>query len=80
MASGDASRGKPDIPPSRSGGEWKSQRDSQIFPASTTSGLSQDTPPSLRSRISDKEPPRAAPQAPYKDDERDNRKRTLAGM
>jgi THO complex subunit 2 len=39
--------------------------------------------PSLRSRIGDKEPPRT-PQAPYrsevphKDDDRDNRKRTLA--
>ena len=87
MASGDASRGKPDLPPSRSGGDWKSQRDhgSHSFPTST-SALSQDAAPSLRSRIGDKEPPRAAPQAPYrsevphKDDDRDNRKRTLAGM
>jgi THO complex subunit 2 len=88
MASGDASRGKPELPPSRSGGDWKSQRDhgGHVFPASTSGGLSQDTPPSLRSRIGDKEPPRAVPQAPHrseaphKDDERDNRKRTLAGM
>jgi THO complex subunit 2 len=41
--------------------------------------------PSLRSRIGDKEPPRT-PQAPYrsevphKDDDRDNRKRTLADV
>ncbi|KAG2148090.1 transcription factor/nuclear export subunit protein 2-domain-containing protein [Suillus clintonianus] len=86
MASGDASRAKPDIPTSRSGGDWKSQRDhgSHTFPASTSGGLNQDVAPSLRSRIGDKEPPRTAPQAPYrsevphKDDDRDNRKRTLA--
>ncbi|KAG1874783.1 transcription factor/nuclear export subunit protein 2-domain-containing protein [Suillus subalutaceus] len=85
MASGDASRAKPDIPPSRSGGDWKGPRDhgSHTFPASTSGGLSQDVAPSLRSRIGDKEPPRT-PQAPYrsevphKDDDRDNRKRTLA--
>ncbi|KAG2043203.1 transcription factor/nuclear export subunit protein 2-domain-containing protein [Suillus americanus] len=87
MASGDASRAKPDIPPSRSGGDWKGPRDhgSHTFPASTSGGLSQDVAPSLRSRIGDKEPPRT-PQAsyrsevPHKDDDRDNRKRTLAGM
>ncbi|KAG2361997.1 transcription factor/nuclear export subunit protein 2-domain-containing protein [Suillus spraguei] len=86
MASGDASRAKPDIPPSRSGGDWKGPRDhsSHTFPASTSGGLNQDVAPSLRSRIGDKEPPRTAPQAPYrsevphKDDDRDNRKRTLA--
>jgi THO complex subunit 2 len=88
MASGDASRGKPDLPPSRSGGDWKNQRDHgpHTFPASASGSLSQDAPPSLRSRIGDKEPSRAVPQAPYrsevqhKDDERDNRKRTLSGM
>ncbi|KAG2755797.1 hypothetical protein P692DRAFT_20853707 [Suillus brevipes Sb2] len=86
MASGDASRAKPDIPPSRTSGDWKGPRDhgSHTFPASTSGGLSQDVAPSLRSRIGDKEPPRTAPQAPYrsevphKDDDRDNRKRTLA--
>ncbi|KAG1857214.1 transcription factor/nuclear export subunit protein 2-domain-containing protein [Suillus tomentosus] len=88
MASGDASRAKPDITPSRSGGDWKGPRDhgSHTFPASTSGGLSQDVAPSLRSRIGDKEPPRTAPQAPYrseaphKDDDRDNRKRTLADV
>ena len=87
MAAGDA-RGKADVPLSRGGAEWKSQREhgSHAFPSPTAGSLSQDTPPSLRSRIGDKEPSRAAPQAPYrseaahKDDERDNRKRTLAGM
>ncbi|KAG0699864.1 transcription factor/nuclear export subunit protein 2-domain-containing protein [Suillus ampliporus] len=86
MASGDASRVKPDLPASRSGGDWKSQRDhgSHTFPASASGGLNQDVAPSLRSRIGDKEPPRTVPQAPYrsevphKDDDRDNRKRTLA--
>ncbi|KAG1756059.1 transcription factor/nuclear export subunit protein 2-domain-containing protein [Suillus lakei] len=49
MASGDASRAKPDIPPSRSGGDWKNQRDhgSHTFPSSTSGGLSQDVAPSL---------------------------------
>jgi THO complex subunit 2 len=88
MATGDASRAKPDITPSRSSGDWKGPRDhgSHTFPASTSGGLSQDVAPSLRSRIGDKEPPRLAPAAlyrsevPHKDDDRDNRKRTLAGM
>jgi len=87
MTSRDASRGKPDHPPSRNGGDWKSQRDygSHTFPASISGGLSQDAAPS-RSRIGDQEPPRTTPQAPYRsevphrDDDRDNRKRTLAGM
>jgi THO complex subunit 2 len=91
MSSADASRGggsKADL--SRGGGDWKGQRDHgpHTYPTSTSGGVT-DTPPSLRARIGEKEAPRSAPQAPtashrsdvpHKDDERDNRKRTLAGQ
>ncbi|KAF9224309.1 hypothetical protein BS17DRAFT_779623 [Gyrodon lividus] len=90
MSSADASRGgsKADLAVSRSGGDWKGQRDHGLhaYPASSSGGVP-DTTPSLRARIGEKEVPRSAPQAPtasyrpdipHKDDERDNRKRTLA--
>ena len=83
MSAVDPSRGnsKADLPPVR--GDWKSRdHGSQSYQGS-------DMPPSLRSRIGEKEAPRSAPQAPsapyrssdlpHKDDDRDNRKRTLAG-
>ncbi|KAI6047038.1 transcription factor/nuclear export subunit protein 2-domain-containing protein [Pisolithus marmoratus] len=72
----------------RSSGDWKSHRDHttsfQGGPGSGSNVL--DTPPSLRSRIGEKEAPRSAPPAglyrsselPLRDDDRDNRKRTLA--
>ncbi|KAI6151770.1 transcription factor/nuclear export subunit protein 2-domain-containing protein [Pisolithus tinctorius] len=89
MSAVDPSRsgGKGDIP-SRSGGDWKSQRDhSTSFQGGPGSGSNvSDMPPSLRSRIGEKEAPRSVPptglyrssELPPRDDDRDNRKRTLA--
>ncbi|KAH7888047.1 transcription factor/nuclear export subunit protein 2-domain-containing protein [Phlebopus sp. FC_14] len=91
MSSADGSRGgsKGDLTASRSGGDWKSQRDhgSHSYPASSGGGMASEVAPSLRSRIGEKEGARPGGQAPtaphrsdlaHKDDERDNRKRTLA--
>ncbi|EGO01596.1 hypothetical protein SERLA73DRAFT_49063 [Serpula lacrymans var. lacrymans S7.3] len=93
MSSVDASRGtKVELPASRSA-DWKSQREHgpQAFNTPSGAGASPDTAPqgpvSLRSRISDKEGSRSLPQTPigpyrsdppHKDDDRDNRKRTLS--
>lgn len=91
MSAADPSRagGKPELPPSRSGSEWKSQRDHGPSNYQSGPGSMQDMLPSLRSRIGEKEAPRSAPQSltssyrvpelPHKDDDRDNRKRNLAG-
>ena len=91
MSSVDGSRGasKVDTGASRGGGDWKGQRDHgpHAYPLSTASGAP-DTGSSLRARIGEKEATRSAPQAPTasyrsdvlsKEDERDNRKRTVTG-
>lgn len=92
MSSVDGSRGasKADPGASRSGGDWKGQQRDHgphAYPVSTASGTP-DTGSSLRARIGEKEATRSAPQAPTgsyrsdvlpKDDERDNRKRTVTG-
>lgn len=89
MSAADPSRsgGKADTS-SRSGGDWKSQRDhTTSFQGGPGTGSNvPDMPPSLRSRIGEKEAPRSAPPAglyrsselPPRDDDRDNRKRTVA--
>ena len=89
MSSVDGSRGGSKVEPSASRGDWKGQRDhgSHAYPTSTGGGTA-DTGSSLRARIGEKEATRSAPQAPSapyrsdvlpKDDERDNRKRTVTG-
>lgn len=91
MSSVDGSRGGSKVDPSgsRSGGDWKGQRDHgpHTYPVSTAGGTP-DTGPSLRARIGEKDAARSAPQAPTasyrsdvlpKDDERDHRKRTITG-
>ncbi|KAL4082005.1 transcription factor/nuclear export subunit protein 2-domain-containing protein [Scleroderma yunnanense] len=91
MSAVDPSRSstKADLPPSRGGGDWKSQRDHGSQNYQGSGSTVSDMPLSLRSRIGEKEAPRSAPQVPtapyrtselpHKDDDRDNRKRTLAG-
>lgn len=89
MSAADPSRGgKTDLPPVRGGGDWKG-RDHGPQSYQGSGNTVSDMPPSLRSRIGEKEAPRSGPQAPaapyrsselpHKDDDRDNRKRTLAG-
>lgn len=92
MSSVDGSRGGGKVDPvgSRGGGDWKGQQRDHGphgFPASTGGGTP-DASSSLRARISEKEATRSAPQAPTvsyrsdalsKEDERDNRKRTVTG-
>lgn len=89
----DGSRGGSKVEPSgsRGGGDWKGQREHVGGPhayAISTAGGTADTGSSLRARIGEKEATRSAvqtPTGPYrsevlsKDEERDNRKRTVTG-
>lgn len=91
MSSVDGARAGSKIDPSgsRGGGDWKSQRDHgpHAYPISAAGGAP-DSGSSLRARIGEKEAARSGsqvPAGPYrsdvlpKDDERDNRKRTVTG-
>lgn len=92
MSSVDSSRGGNKIDPgaSRGGGDWKGQQRDHgphAYPVSTAGGTP-DTGSSLRARIGEKEAIRPAPHGPTaayrsdmlsKEDERDNRKRTVTG-
>jgi THO complex subunit 2 len=92
MSSVDGPRGGNKVDPgaSRGGGDWKGQQRDHgphTYPVSTAGGTP-DIGSSLRARIGEKEATRSAPHGPTasyrsdmlsKEDERDNRKRTVTG-